>query len=178
MTPTRSQNGWPVLDADQTRLWTIPTDPGDHVTIRLARGAAGFVLCHWALAFHETIEPLNIQRQPDDWGWAVRTIRGSTEVSNHASGTAEDLNTTMHPLGVPTLDTFTAEQAHLIRRRLARRYGGLIRWGGDYVNRPDAMHFELAAPRSAVRDLAELLRTTPRGKRIAKLNPPERNDAS
>lgn len=176
MTET-SQNGWPVLTVEQTRLWVIPTDPGDHVQLRLARGPAGFTLAHLALWFHESVEPINTQRQPDDWGYAVRSIRGSSEVSNHASGTAMDLNATMHPLGVPTLETFTPRQAQLIRRRLGSRYEGLIRWGGDYVNRPDAMHYELDAPRPAIRDLAELLRTTPRGKRIRKLNPPERTDS-
>jgi HK97 family phage portal protein len=37
----------------------------------------------------------------DDWGYAERPIRGSTVVSNHASGTAIDLNATCWTLGQP-----------------------------------------------------------------------------
>lgn len=175
---TDSQNGWPVLASDDLRRWWIPTrkgralrqENGDPVVLPLARGAAGYVLVHFATWFNDAVERIDTQDVPDDWGWAPRPIRGSSTVSNHASGTAMDLNATRHPLGVPTGSTFTAAQQRKIRRRL-RWYRGVIRWGGDYQNRPDAMHYELDRDRRAVRALAAVLRRTRRGRRVTHVNP-------
>lgn len=179
---TTSQNGWPVLEAEQLRRWLIPASrEGDHikylalnrsVVLPLARGAAGFLLVHFALWFHEECERLNVQRQPDDWGWANRDIRGpSTDISNHASGTAMDLNATEHPRGVPTRDTFSASQVQGIHRRL-QLYRGCLRWGGDYKVTPDAMHVEIDADHERVQRRATELRDSPRGLRVWSLNPP------
>ena len=171
---TRSQNGWQVLDHDTTgpaprlRRWAIP-GTGRHLILR--DGSAGFVLVHLALWFHETIERLDLGVW-DEWGWAPRPIRGSTTVSNHASGTAMDLNATRHPLGVPTASTFTTAQARRIRHRLRWLYQRRIRWGGDYTRRPDAMHFELheCTLRQAERLARRLMRTS-RGRRVLAANP-------
>jgi hypothetical protein len=82
-----------------------------------------------------------------------------------------DLNATQHPQGVPTLSTFSKHEVELIHRRL-KLYEGCLRWGGDYVNRPDAMHVEIDRGRPAV---AALVRTklikTPRGRRLLAANP-------
>lgn len=164
---TTSQNGWPVLTSDKLRRWVVP---GVDVVLPLVPGAGGFLLVHNALWFSEIIETLD-NRPADDWGWASRNIRGSSEVSNHASGTATDLNATKHPMGVPTLETFTRDQVGIIHRRLARRYQGLIRWGGDYENRPDAMHWELCGTRKQVVALSAQLQDTPRGRRVRAANP-------
>lgn len=174
-----SQNGWPVLESHQLRRWLVPDKSGkplrnrngQPVVLPLAPGAAGFVLVHLASWYNDRIERLDVQAVPDDWGWADRPIRDSSETSNHASGTAEDLNATRHPLGVRTLATFTRGQARRIRRRLRIVYLGCIRWGGDYQNRPDAMHWELDRARPSIRALARVLARTPRGRRIVKLNP-------
>lgn len=160
----RSQNGWPVLDADHTRVWKIP---GTERTLRLAKGAAGFVLVHTALFFHENVEKLGGGKW-DEWGWADRDIRGSTEISNHASGTAMDLNAVQHPLGVD--DTFTAEQIETMHDRL-RWMDDVVRWGQDYTERKDGMHFEINADRESVKALAKKLRNTELGERVAKANP-------
>lgn len=136
-----SQNGYTANVIDLTQVWTIP---GTVRTIRLRKGAPGFLLVHFAAWFDKNIEDIEAG-QLDDWGYAERVIRDGVELSNHASGTAEDLNATKHPLGVR--NTFTAAQAAKIRAQLLV-YEGCIRWGGDYVNRPDEMHFEI------VRDVA------------------------
>src|SRR5512133_2973321 len=113
----RSQNGWPVLASSQLRHWAIPDTA---LVLPLAPGPAGFVLAHLALWFHERIEPLD-GPQRDDWGWAFRMVRGSsTSVSNHASGTAIDLNAQSHPLG--RRNTFNSVQARALRARLVGRY--------------------------------------------------------
>jgi hypothetical protein len=75
----------------------------------------------------------------DDWGYCFRNVRGTTDkLSNHASGTAIDLNATKHPLG--HAGTFTVMQTVLIQA-LCKKYG--IKWGGDYKGRKDEMHFEI-----------------------------------
>lgn len=156
-----SQNGWVVINSEQTHQWVIP---GSGQWIRLARGPAGFVLAHLALWFHQRIEPLD-PAPWDDWGWAVRPIRGSsTGFSNHASGTAMDLNSSKHALGVR--GSFTLGQARDIRARLAGRYDGCIRWGGDYEIRADEMHFEIDAGPARILALADALDDSPGGRRV------------
>lgn len=163
-----SQNGWPVLEPGSRLLhrWVIP-GTGRHLILR--NGSAGFLLAEHALWFHQEIERLDLG-QWDDWGYAYRDIRGDDDWSNHASGTAEDLNATRHPLGVATRRTFTQAQIDRIHRRLARRYRGAIRWGGDYVNRPDAMHFELVKDLEFCERLARVLMLTPRGQKLLATN--------
>ena len=168
---TTSQNGFPVLASGDTRKWKVP---GVDRHLILAPGAPGLILVHLALWFHETVERLD-RGTWDEWGWAPRNIRGSSQVSNHASGTAIDLNATRHPLGVDADDTFTREQVDRIRRRLHSRYDNVIRWGGDYKNRPDAMHFEINASRAKVLQLGRVLEISPRGRRVMRINFPGGN---
>jgi hypothetical protein len=85
-------------------------------------------------------------------------------MSNHASGTAMDLNATKHPLGVR--HTFTLDQEREIRARLAGRYDGCIRWGGDYENRADEMHFEIDVGPARILALADALDDSPGGRRV------------
>jgi hypothetical protein len=75
----------------------------------------------------------------DEWGYAFRDVRGVPgKLSNHASGTAIDLNATKHPLG--KVGTFPADKVPIIRA-LAKKYR--LAWGGDYRGRVDEMHFEV-----------------------------------
>ena len=168
-----SSNGWAVLDADTTgklprlRNWVLP---GVNRKLKARDGSAGFLLVHMALWFDEELEQLDLGTY-DDWGWASRPVRGSTTfISNHASGTAVDLNATKHPMGVATSKTFSAKQISAIHKRLTL-YEGCIRWGGDYKNRPDGMHFEINKAMSAVEARARSLTSSPRGKRILSKNP-------
>src|SRR5699024_11367681 len=89
-----------------------------------------------AKRFHSEVESLV---WPGNWGYAERKIRGGASLSNHASGTAIDLNAPRHYLGAR--GTFTKKQVRAIRKILSD-VGGVIRWGGDYRNRKDEMHFE------------------------------------
>ena len=58
----------------------------------------------------------------------------------------------------------------MIRRRL-NLYHGAIRWGGDYQNRRDSMHFEINAPLARCEQVARRLLDSPRGKRLLAANP-------
>lgn len=166
---TNSQNGWPVITSSTgTRNWIIP---GTHRTVRLEPGHAGFCLVVLALWFSDVIEKIGIGTW-DDWGWSVRDVRGTTAtVSNHASGTAIDLNATQHPWGASLSSTFRAWKIIRIHAHL-RVLGGRIRWGGDYQHSPiDGMHFEVNVGRSSIEKLAKRLARGKRGRRVIQLNP-------
>ena len=77
-----------------------------------------------------------------DGGYAPRFIRGSTRVlSNHAFGTAFDINARWNGLGaVPALVGQEGSVRALVK--VANRFG--FYWGGHFKNRPDGMHFEVA----------------------------------
>jgi len=76
------------------------------------------------------------------WGgsWVPRFIRGSrTSLSNHAWGTAFDINVPWNMLGtVPALRGKEGSVRELVE--IAFEHG--FYWGGWFPNRPDGMHFE------------------------------------
>ena len=144
-----SQNGWPASKDPEEIQIVSRRVPGTGLKLRVAAPVAPLLIA-FARDFHKEVERIN-EGQLDDWGYAYRDIRGASTLSNHASGTAIDLNATQHPLGAE--NTFTDEQARTIRR-LCRKYG--LRWGGDYRNRKDEMHFEIALNAAQV---ANVIRT-------------------
>jgi hypothetical protein len=134
----RSQNGWPANDITRTDVQLIP---GTSVRVRLVKGPAGELLRWVASQIDKRVENIDGPVR-DDWGYAERTVRGGTDLSNHASGTALDIDALKHVLGTDPRASFTAEQVAEIHRILAEA-GHLVRWGGDYVGRRDPMHFEI-----------------------------------
>ena len=176
-------NGWPVIfhedyDGPGPHLckWYFPEGHGltRHEKYLILRdGAIGFIIMHFFLWFHETIERLDTQKLWDEWGWAVRPVRGqSTGYSNHAGGAAGDGNATQHPRGVSIWRTFSAKQIKAIRMWVhTKKYAGVLIWGGDW-SIPDGMHAEIArVPYNRVQRVARRLAKTPRGQRILKANP-------
>ena len=117
--------------------------------------SVGPLLAAFASEFHTLIEPID-EGTFDDWGYAFRMVRGTTDkLSCHSSGTAIDLNATKHPLG--KYDTFPAEKIPMIRA-LAKKYG--LKWGGDFKNRPDDMHFEVEVSAAKAKALIAKLQLT------------------
>lgn len=143
-----SQNGWPVNPPRRMR-----TIPGTNIQVEVADGPAGDVLLWVAGQFHRRVEPIDGGR-PDDWGWDDRLIRGGSDISNHASATAVDLNALRHELGAS--GTFDGRQVREIHAILAE-VDNVVRWGGDYSGRPDEMHFEINASPEEVARVAERL---------------------
>lgn len=129
-----SQNGWRANDRSVIVSYPLPGG-----SIALRQGSPGLVLCHVLRRFHNEVEALV---WPGIWGYAERPIRGGTELSNHASGTAGDANAPRHPLGTQPAANFAAWQIDKIHEILTE-CEGLIRWGGDYTGRKDGMHFEV-----------------------------------
>ena len=163
-----SQNGWPALPAGSSKLhqWKIPAKNG-LIKVTLRNGSAGLLLAHYAMWYSESIEDVT-GKVLDDWGWAYRAIRGeSTGLSNHASGTALDLNALQHPLGVK--GTLTPGERDKIAKKL-RQYRGALRSGAFYSGRVDEMHVEIDKPMAYVEQVARDLLRTPRGKKIINAN--------
>jgi hypothetical protein len=133
----KSYNGW-TASKDQAEIGIKSyAIPGTKLKIRCAEAVAPLIV-GFCTEFNELIEPID-GGQLDDWGYAFRMVRGSTDnLSNHASGTAIDINSRVHVLG--KRGTFPAEKVPMLRA-LAKKYG--LFWGGDYKNRPDEMHFEI-----------------------------------
>jgi hypothetical protein len=135
-----SQNGWPASTdpaAIGVRAFTVP---GSSVSLKVKAGDVSTVLLYVASRFHDEVEPL---KQSTSAGYSYRTIGSSGVLSNHASGTAVDLNWGDHPQG--RTGTFTAAQEAVIRDILLAT-GGVVRWGGDYRTTVDEMHFEINVP--------------------------------
>ena len=132
-----SYNGWPASKDPAEIGIKIYAVPGTNRKLRCAEAVAP-LLIGFAAEFHALIEPID-EGEWDEWGYAFRDVRGVVgKLSNHASGTAIDLNATKHPLG--KVGTFPAEKVPMIRA-LAKKYR--LAWGGDYRGRVDEMHFEV-----------------------------------
>ena len=142
-----SYNGYPASkDPAEIGIKSYSVD-GTALRLRCAN-SVGPLLAAFAAEFHELIEPID-EGGLDDWGYCFRMVRGTTDkLSNHSSGTAIDLNATRHALG--KVGTFPAEKVPMIRA-LAKKYG--LKWGGDYVNRKDEMHFEIEVSATKAKDL-------------------------
>ncbi len=136
----RSQNGWPAsknpADIDVVSV-SVPGLRHGKTTIQVVRKVApAFVeMIQW---WEKNIEPVTQVGSYD-----YRTVRGSTTViSNHASGTAVDINQDKHPLGaVAGADGIPVAMREAIRVKAASLG---LRWGGFFRGRKDAMHFECA----------------------------------
>lgn len=154
-----SQNSYSANDRTVIARYALP---GGEVALRA--GDVSVVLLWVANRFHDLVEPL---KWPGIWGFAERLIRGSTtELSNHASGTALDLDAPEHPLGIPAVRTFSSAEIEEIHA-IVDACDGVVRWGGDYDNparggrlgsRPDPMHFEINAGAAAVKAVADKIR--------------------
>lgn len=148
-----SQNGWPVNPPRGAR-----TIPGTNVRVNVANGPAGDVLMHVLGQVNSRVEGVELNGpagEHDDWGYAERNVRGSGDISNHASATAVDINATRHVLGAQ--GTFTPAQTAEIHRILGE-VDNVVRWGGDYTGRRDEMHFEIIGSQEEVAAVAARLR--------------------
>jgi len=77
-----------------------------------------------------------------DGSWAPRFIRGSrTTLSNHAWGTAFDINARWNPLG--TVPPAIGDKG-CTRELVSIAEDNGFFWGGNFSKRPDGMHFECA----------------------------------
>ncbi len=149
----RSQNGFA---ANEQRVVSTHTIPGTDIQIRVRDGDVATVLLYIAGQVNK-VEKLNPTGKQWCWGYAERPIRGSaTTLSNHASGTAIDLNAPLHPRGVR--GTWGLLKKRKIRKIL-KPFIGVVRWGEDYRSAPcDGMHFEIVGTSAQVAAAAKRIR--------------------
>lgn len=139
---SRSVNGWPAHPDPAVlglRTYAVPLQSGRTVSLWLHPKAAPALvqMIQW---WDQHVEPID----PADTGsFAYRPVRGYgwSSVSNHASGTAVDLNGSRHRLG--RRGTVPAGLAEAIRAKAAELG---LRWGGTYRSRADEMHVEVESP--------------------------------
>jgi hypothetical protein len=138
----KSQNGWEVIKDISDKKLIVVRLAGSNIPLRLHKDAAK-LLAYVAVRFDKEVSKLKQGNKPgfqDDGGYNFRKIAGSTKYSNHASGTAIDLNWQKFPMF----------KRNMSKKQVAACYAivqdceGLIRWGGDYKTSVDQMHFEIA----------------------------------
>lgn len=158
----RSHNGWPASPdprAIHVERFRVPRiAPTVYLSVR--REVAPLLL-NLAKSYHRRVDRLDNPGTNDDGGYNYRRIAGSTSLSNHASGTAIDLNWRRYPMG--TRNMTAAQRAEC--RELVKRYR-VVRWGGEWSGSGvDEMHFEIAPGVSLaeVREVIEDLRLTVKG---------------
>jgi hypothetical protein len=148
-----SQNGW-AASSDKGSIGINSGFSCAGVTFPggIKSGDVSTVLGYVVDQFHKRVEAL---ASGWCWGYAWKEISGSSTLSNHASGTAVDINAPDHPYGVR--GTFNSGQVSQIRAILAE-VSPAVRWGGDYSGSGvDEMHFEINASSSTVASVAARL---------------------
>jgi hypothetical protein len=142
-----SQNGWPViLDPYDERLVALPG-----VTGGVRAGDVATVLGNVVARIDAEIAPVE---ETSSWGWAHREVRGGGDVSNHASGTAVDVDAPQHPMGEE--GTFAPDELATLRSILEDVAPAVV-WGGDFDGRKDEMHFEVVGGPDVVAEVAARL---------------------
>lgn len=161
---TNSQNGWPA-SSNKAQINIVDANVyGVHFPGGVRGGDVEHVLMYVAQKFHETVEALH---SGWCWGYYYKQISGSNSLSNHASGTAIDLNAPNHPMGKS--GTFNATQKAAILKILAA-CEGVVRWGGNYTGRKDEMHFEIVGNAQATARVAAKLRPPQAGQPVPQLS--------
>lgn len=120
-------DGWPRC---QTKM-LVTTTTANGVKLSVRREIAPLV----ALLCQQTIDRGYSFRSGQCWGFACRSIRGSSSPSNHSWGLAVDVNSLANPMGPSLVTDMPAWLPELWT-------GHGFRWGGSYTARKDAMHFE------------------------------------
>ncbi len=134
--------GWPGCQTG--RLVTVAVPGGVRLSVRREIAPLVAWLCE------ETARRGYALRSGQCWGFACRSIRGSSSPSNHSWGLAVDLNSLANPMG-PSLRT----DMPAWMPELWTRHG--FRWGGTYATRKDAMHYEyMGTPAGAAAAVAGL----------------------
>jgi len=142
MSKNTSLNGWPVIKPGKPGLVTRVV-PGTKVRLTLAKDASPLLL-HVAWRVHNEVRSIsaNNKRGQDDAGYTYRKARFANKFSNHASGTAIDLNWRIWPMigkkrSMSAIEVLACED-------IAKDLKEAIVWGGNWKSMKDEMHWEIA----------------------------------
>lgn len=162
MTQRFSQNGWKAYEGTST--FTRFTAGGRGWWA--ANADVATVLAEWISWYDREIERVVFPGEIfDDWSHAFRAVRGQiTGLSNHASATAVDVNSTRHPRGVRK--TFTAAQYAKMRAKINSpemcddQGRPVLRLGAFFsaASTVDDMHAEINANAARVAQAARKIR--------------------
>ena len=152
----KSDNGWDVITSQSSPKLTVIRLAKSGIPLRLNKEAAR-LLAYVALQFDQNVSPLKDNNKPgfqDEGGYNYRKMENSNVYSNHASGTAIDLNWQSFPMFRRKMSSKQVAAC----RAIVAECEGLVRWGGDYrPTRVDQMHFEVA-PKVTAAQIAEFVK--------------------
>lgn len=142
----KSQNGWPVIKSQSDKDLVVIRIPGTGtpgIPLRVQKDCAP-LLAYVASRVHKDVTDLRKGNKPgvtqDEGGYNYRKIDGSSSFSNHASGTAIDLNWQLFPMFKRRMNKKQRQAALAIEQELSE----VIRWGGSFSpSRVDEMHWEI-----------------------------------
>ena len=159
-----SLNGWQV---PPFKLKTFQI-PGADRRVTLDADA-GRILVALAADYHRTVRAID-RGVWDEGGFNNRQARNADAKSNHASGSAIDLNWSEEGAVNSAWGRrfFASARARLAVARIKARYGSVVQWGGDWRTFKDYMHWEIkpGASRAKVKALAEKLGIDREGHRL------------
>ena len=148
----RSVNGWTVISSSQLNRNPFPATkiapiPG------VLKGDVATVLHYVGYQFNKKVEKLY---NPGCWGYAYKKL-GTISWSNHASGTAIDLNAPSHPW--KKKGTFNTKQ-RLEIRKILNFLESAVTWGGDWsIAYVDEMHFEIKGSSAKIKKIANKIKS-------------------
>jgi hypothetical protein len=135
--------GWPNCQTSKM----VKVTRGDH-SVFVRREIAQLVATLFALTEKRGYDINPAGEVNQTWGFACRPIRGSDTPSNHSWGLAIDINSLSNPMQSTFKSNIPPNVVH--DWEICGFY-----WGGRYLNRPDAMHFEhIGRPEDIAADLA------------------------
>ena len=136
---TTSLNGWPV-PPKKLKLFKVA---GADRRLTLDKDA-GRALAALASDYHKTVRAID-KGKVDDGGYNDRDAAGAPgRKSNHASGTAIDLNWSEEgAMGSNWGKKFFSDVKNIAKvSAIKKRYSPIIQWGGDWRAK-DYMHWEI-----------------------------------
>jgi hypothetical protein len=165
--PVTSLNGWPVIESPASKTLARGLVPGTTRSITMRRAVLPLFL---ALAhdYDLWLAPIDVG-VVDDAGYNYRYSHAAPgQWSNHASGTALDINWTKEGAQKsPTGIKFFSTPEHKAAVERIKKIYGIVAWGGDWHNYLDFMHWEIKPGTSVAEVNARIayLGITPEGVR-------------
>ncbi len=135
--------GWQIEKPGSRNLTTI-TAAGQRFVVKRGAGHKISYAMAWLINELNRIEPIG--ESGWDGTYAYRPVRGGSNWSEHAAGTALDWNASQHPMGGGRTEGWSISQVKAIRALLATPRGQVFKWGADFTTRADSQHFEMRPP--------------------------------
>lgn len=137
-----SINGWPVIESYGDPRLATGKVPGANRKLTTRREVLPLFLA-LAADYDRWVAPID-EGKLDDWGYAYRPSRVNTSWSNHASGTAIDLNAAAEGSRSLSNRKWYARLGRINQVKRIKRIYAILNWGGDWSDRYyDPMHWEL-----------------------------------